>query len=341
MPPAPIGRGDPSPIVLACGTDERFAMPTAVTLFAALSRMSPARAVVVFVADGGMTPDSKRRMRRVLAPAGRPISLEIVPVEPKHFGPLPTPGHLSSAVYFRLLLPWIIPARHPKVIYLDGDLLVRHDLAALWDLPLEHHALLAARDVSAPVVSSRAALPDFRALGLDPHAPYLNSGVLVMNLDVWRRENLGTLVARYVADQGPNNRFGDQDGINAVLAGRWAELDARWNVPVYISQDSILRAFEPSGFTDRLRQTRGALLREARIYHFVGRAKPWTLGCALPGQMEWMDAARRSGWHHPIDPRPRAWRGLLRADRLLRIALRWMREARRQRPGLPSPAPRG
>ncbi|MDE3053311.1 MAG: glycosyltransferase family 8 protein [Gemmatimonadota bacterium] len=337
--PAAAADAPDSSIVIGCGTDEPFAMPTTVTLFAALEHLPATRPILIVVADGGMREKTRRRMRRVLSRASPPVALEIVPVTSRHLAHLPTPGHLGPAAYFRLLLPSIVPDRFAKAIYLDSDLLVRRDLSALWDQPLDGRPLLAVREYSAPVVSSAAGMPEYLEIGLDPETPYLNSGVLVVNLDAWRREEIAVAIADYVAAHRNRNRYGDQDGINAILAGRWGELDLRWNVPAYIGQDRIFRDLEPSAHKEWLANARWTFLREAYVFHFIGAKKPWQPGCALPGQLEWLDAARRCGWFNAWDPRHRAWRALLRADRRLRLLLRRAREAMRAgaESGLPSP----
>ena len=42
--------------------------------------------------------------------------------------------------------------------------------------------LLAVRDYSGPVVSAQATGLPYQRLGIDPQTPYLNSGVLVMDI---------------------------------------------------------------------------------------------------------------------------------------------------------------
>jgi lipopolysaccharide biosynthesis glycosyltransferase len=61
-------------------------------------------------------------------------------------------------------------------------------------------------------------------------------------------------------------RWHDQDALNAVVAGRWTELDTEWNVTPY--WDTLAHRLGPN--TD--------IFQRVRILHFVSDEKPW-----LPG----------------------------------------------------------
>ena len=46
------------------------------------------------------------------------------------------PKHVSIATYYRLFLTEVFPANLHKVLYLDGDMIVRHSLSELWKVDL-------------------------------------------------------------------------------------------------------------------------------------------------------------------------------------------------------------
>jgi lipopolysaccharide biosynthesis glycosyltransferase len=315
-----------APLVIGCGTDARFAMPLAVTLRSALERLRPGREVHVYVVDGGIAPADADRLRRVLAgvPGAAP-RVTLVPAAEAGLATLRTGAHFSAANYFRLLLPEVVPAHLHRVLYLDADLLVRADLAPLWEAEMGGAPLLAARDYSAPVVGAPYGLPNHAALGLAADTPYLNSGVLLMDLRRWREEEIARRVLEYTRRHADLVRYADQDGINAVLAGTWGELDPRWNVPVYVGSDALFAAEEGAPHGEAHRAARHRLLREAYVWHFVGGRKPWERGCGLPGQPAWLRALSRSGWYAPHEVLPRLRRWALRADWASRQLLRRLR----------------
>ena len=219
-----------------------------------------------------------------------------------------------------------MPERFDKAIYLDGDLLVRADVSALWEADLGGKPLLAVREYSAPVLSSRAALPNYSELGLDPRAAYLNGGVLVMDLRRWRAEEIesaGLAAHGRACGREPLRR----PGRDQCRTGRSVEgARPRWNVPAYVSSNRVFNIFEASPHKDWLRHERWALIREAYIFHYIGPAKPWGRGCGLPGQLAWLRTLRRSGWYGPGELGAYVRSGLLQVDWLLRNVVRRVRD---------------
>jgi lipopolysaccharide biosynthesis glycosyltransferase len=165
-------------------------------------------------------------------------------------------------VYARLLIAELLPRSWDRVIYLDSDTIARHPLSDLWTVDLAGAILGAVRDDYVPTISSPYGLPTWQQHGLDPDLPYFNSGVLLIDLAAWRRHRIGEQALRYLADATEIRLF-DQDALNAVIAGRWRQLDIVWNVTGYWRK--------PHRRTGRHQ----AILDDARIRHFAGHGKPW------------------------------------------------------------------
>jgi lipopolysaccharide biosynthesis glycosyltransferase len=65
---------------------------------------------------------------------------------------------------------------------------VRRDLERLWRTELEGNPCAAVREARIAFLGSPDG-PPWRTLDIDPHAPYCNTGVLVVDLDQWRSED--------------------------------------------------------------------------------------------------------------------------------------------------------
>lgn len=123
-------------------------------------------------------------------------------------------------VNYRLLLPRILDDEVTKALYLDGDIICRGSLAALWQTDMT--GMLAA-GVTDPLEKMH-----LRRTGLKS---YVNSGVLLMNLARWREQDiLPELMAFYEGKE--HLGFPDQDAINTVCAGKIRSLPQKWNYPV-------------------------------------------------------------------------------------------------------------
>lgn len=182
---------------------------------------------------------------------------------------LPAAGGMNVSTYFRLLIGEALPSSLSKVIWIDADLLVVHDIAELHLLDPDSHPVLAVQDMVIPYVSCPLGVPGWRELGLRADQPLFNAGLMVVNLDLWRAERIGWRAFEYLARNAGAVALHDQEALNAVLAGRWLPLDQRWNCIASVAG----RRFHDSGRSPADRR----LSRDAWIYHFAGDWKPWTL----------------------------------------------------------------
>jgi lipopolysaccharide biosynthesis glycosyltransferase len=244
-------------LALVFAADEGFARPLAVAMHSALGHLSPRLAVDVYVLDNGIGAGSRERLERV---AGREIRWVRVPAERlvEHRGA----EHFTSTSYARLLIPELLPAQVNRAVYLDGDVLVTSDLSPLFELELGDAPFAAVRD---------------QAIG----GSYFNAGVLVLDLERWRRTGLAERALAYADAQTQPLFWADQDALNAV-ADDWYELELRWNVQANVP--------EPE---------RDDLLRTAAVVHFAGYHKPWIPRATPAATLPWARALRRSGWYGP------------------------------------------
>ena len=306
-------------IFLASAADDAFAMPLAVALRSALETLSESHVIEAYVLDGGISAANRERLERSLASPG--IELRFVAPDPRAFAGIRHRAHLSHAAYFRILAAELLPASISRVIYLDADVRVAADLARLWAEPQRGLPVLAVRDAGAPTLGSPRGLLNHRELGLAPDLPYFNSGVMTLDLAIWREEKLGDRLLRHLENHLHANRWWDQDALNAVLAGRWGELDPRWN--------QIPQFWEPvSGDTDPFpRALRELVIRDPWIVHYSTGSKPWHWGCQHPARADFFDVLDRTAWAGWRPRRSfrdslvwRKWRGLSRRLQALRPA---------------------
>lgn len=290
--------------VVVFAVDENFAMPLAATLRSALDCLSGDRRMRIYVLDGGIRLATKYRVHRSL-PAGR-FELNWVEVDDSALGFVPVSGHAKRVNYYRILMPQLLPAELQRVIYLDADLIIRADLGKLWDLDLNGTPCLAAQDCAAPYFDSAIAVanfarcgrhlgsvqpvPNYRELGLDPRTPYLNSGVLLVDLDVWRREDFSSRMIDCLDRNREHVRWWDQYALNVVMAGQWGALDVRWN------QGANAFSYPSWSQSPFDRTTFEALRDDPKIIHFTTQYKPWLVTCLHPLRSEFFQSVDRTAW---------------------------------------------
>jgi A/G-specific adenine glycosylase len=146
------------------------------------------------------------------------------------------------------------------------------DVSELFDVDLGDRPLAAARDgfiSESPGVLN----PDQERSGSPPGFPYFNAGVMVINAEIWRRERVGARAIELLRESVPPPGYLEQDALNSLTAGRWTELDPRWNVLSISDQLGVSEPDRVIGGRTMAEQVR--LERDAFILHFAGPRKPW------------------------------------------------------------------
>lgn len=251
-------------ITIVLASDDNYAQHTAVAAVSMLLNHKDSRTLHFYVLDDGISALKESDIAAtVTARKGIVTFLPVKQLEVKAY----TSGHIRRAAYLRLLIPQLLPESVTKVLYFDTDLVVLDDVSALWDYPLEGNPVGAVRDFGI-MASARMRRQKKETLGLAEGSPYFNSGVMVMDLAAWRKEEASARVIAAVTSH--DYRHHDQDGLNQVFMGRWASLPLRWNVipPVFSLPAKVLR-------DSRMRLEAVTALKAPAVIHWAGRYKPW------------------------------------------------------------------
>lgn len=196
-----------------------------------------------------------------------------------------TSKHISTAAYLRISIPDLLDSSVKRAIYLDCDTIVLRDITELWEADMEGLPLAAVENIS-----SKAYITS----GL-PQSDYFNSGVLLMDLDIWRKEKVAESVRAFIREHPEKIQYHDQCALNGVIAGRWKRLPLSWNHQSGIYKNrKQLETFAPD------------ILLAARlspaIVHFVGSEKPWNDICLHPFTHRYQEYAQQTGLHYVRPP---------------------------------------
>ena len=294
---------DPDRICVAVCVDRWYAAPLAVTVRSLLEHLDPTASVRLFVLSADLQAVDLAYLRA--AWAGHPVAAELVfPPTLDWVSRVRYSGHAGQpAAYFRLLLGDLLPADVTRVLYLDSDLLVERDLAALWATPLRGHTAAAVWHPTMHYVQSHYGRDACTAFGVPPRCPYFNSGVLLIDLARWRHREVGTRAMRLAERFRHAFHTHDQCPLNVALAGDWTPLHPRWNAQSPLWAIPAAAAPYPAG------EFQDALTAPA-VVHFTRREKPWQSACRHPYAPRWRDVARSVGVRPPLpapDPQVTRW----------------------------------
>lgn len=249
------------PIVIVCAADNSYSAQLAAMLKSLSSNLKTNKEVFLYIISDRIKEKNKKRIINTISKS----KLNIVWIEKDTKDIFNLMG-TSKAYYLRLFIPRILPSHFKKCIYLDSDLIVSGNIEELWEHDYKDLPLCAAQDPWSPTVSCESGLLNYKELKLDPSTKYLNSGVLIYNLDLWRKEDITSSVIKYISENEKYIRWWDQDGLNAILPNRWVMLDRSWN---YIASPILEQEQE---YIDNSKLDS---FKRFKIIHYAGWIKPW------------------------------------------------------------------
>lgn len=236
--------------------------------------------IVDFLADREL-----QRLKRLVASYGQ--NLYTILVQKEKVSAFKLSDHATSAVYYRLLLPDILDENICKILYLDADMIIKNNILQLWETELEKYPLAAVQE---PMFDRH------KALGMCEGTPYFNSGVMLINLPVWRKMQVSKLAMDFIRQYPERVAYWDQDGLNAVLNGDWLELAPKWNLQTKMLDIKI--PVEPNE-DERLKEA----LKKPAIIHYSSKFKPWHYWCEHPLKEEYFIYLKKTPWKD-FTPKP-------------------------------------
>ncbi len=255
------------------------------------------------------------------------------------FEDLDTKWHITVETYFRLFIPEIME-KYKKVLYLDGDMIIKHDVADLFREDISKYMLAACRDVDmAGVYSSNLVAAENtinknmrkhidREVNLDEPYNYFQAGVLLLNLDAMRKAHSTKDFLKIATSR--KWEYLDQDILNYIARGNVKYLDQRWNVLYdweFVRIKNVISK-APIKLYDEYMSSR----RDPLIIHYGGSIKPWQ---RADGDMasEYWKVARRSVFYELILSRMSVWavknKEVQPSIEVLRLRTRVVRKLRR------------
>ena len=152
----------------------------------------------------------------------------------------------TAFTYGKLILTEIVEEN--KVLYLDTDTLVVKDISNLWNYDISEYYIAGVKDWG---IEERGNIEE---LGIN--GKYVNSGVVIFNLDKMRKDNVESKCFELI-----NNIeliFPDQDALNYVCTDKELYLPSMYNVC-----DDVTMEIEDRDL--------------AKIYHFAGIKDDWVV----------------------------------------------------------------
>lgn len=250
-------------IVLA--TDKNYAQHAAVTITSILCNTTQKSNIQFYIIDDNIDDDNKTKLQDTVKQFNSNIIFVKIPEN--SLNQVFVSGGITRAAYFRLAIPNILPKTVNKVIYLDCDLIVLDDIVNLWNLDMCQKPVAATEDFGILSSTSKCREKEIN-LNWKKEYSYFNSGVLLIDVMLWRKNNYASQLIELV--QTHKFRHHDQDALNYLFMNNWTSLPLCWNVipPVFNMNLSIIK-------NKIMRQNALKALNNISIIHYAGGYKPW------------------------------------------------------------------
>lgn len=147
----------------------------------------------------------------------------------------------TKTAYARLFIEKVVS--EDKVLYLDCDTIIDGNLFPLWDTNLNNMYVAGVKDLIPPQLRS--------GVELSLHDDYINSGILLINLKLWREKKLENSFISYINKKNGKVPCHDQGIINHVCKKHIKIIDCKYNTMTpffYFSSNKIKKLFNLSDY---------------------------------------------------------------------------------------------
>ena len=228
-------------VCLAC--DDNYSKYAGVVIASILANANTEDNLTFYILDGGIAQENKQKIQELKSIKDCEINfIEIDESLFEEYKKVKTHKYITLATYYRLKLPSML-LTVPRVIYLDCDMVVESSLKELYNKNLSDKPL--------------AGVHDIKLKNILENPTYVNAGMLVMDLDNMRKQNLEEKFLQWTKEHINTIKTGDQEIINEVCRGNILVIEDEWNV-------------QSSNFTNRSSYT-----NTPKIVHFTAVNKPW------------------------------------------------------------------
>lgn len=209
------------------------------------------------------------------------ISLYLIKVESLEV--LPQTKVWSRAMYFRLFAFDFLSKKVNTLLYLDADVVCKGSLQDLLQLDLTEKIAAVVKDVDSIQNKVNERLSAFNLQG-----GYFNSGVVFVNLKLWKENALTKKAFLLLAGKEADSfKYPDQDVLNILLQDKVIFLPRPYNT-IYTIKSEL---------KDKSHKKYSNIINDNTILiHYTGATKPWHAWANYPSVIYYKNARLNSPW---------------------------------------------
>lgn len=131
-------------------------------------------------------------------------------------------GRYPKSAFSRLFAWKLLPENVHRVLYLDCDMVVEGNMEELYNMDFEGKAIIACKDPLSVMYKWKVGAPS--------NGIYINTGMMVMDLDRFRSYPLVEKMTQFIAKYASAMHYADQEIINGIFQGEFKIVSPKWNM---------------------------------------------------------------------------------------------------------------
>lgn len=258
-------------IAYAC--DDNYIMQTGISMISLLENNKSFDEIEFFLIDFGIKKESLERIDQIVEHYGR--TWRVIPFETwsGDFHVQNLGRHIAS-VYAKIFFGRL--AGIDKILYLDSDIIVEDSLEDLWKKDLSRYWIAGVETISS--------IKRNQKMGLEAKDVCINDGMLLMNLEQWRKDAVEERCLSYIEEQRGEPFVLSEGTLNHVCNHHILRLHPRYNLMsglVYYKSSEIEQMTGRPFYSQKVMDD--AKENPCIIHYLCGcYMRPWNIDCKHP-----------------------------------------------------------
>ena len=221
---------------IAYSSDDNYSQHLGVSMLSLFENNKNFESITVYIIENNISKTNKSKLLNIADQYSR----EIVFIDFRNYEKelnLNMESFISISSYARLFLSEII--NDDKVIYLDCDSIVNGSLEELWNLNISEYYVAGVEDTVSEYTKKK--------VGLNIDDKYINAGMLLINLEKWRQNDIKSKFIEFIDYYNGNVFHHDQGTINGVLKDKILILHPKYNLMttfITMSREEIMKYYK-------------------------------------------------------------------------------------------------
>lgn len=243
-------------------SNDNYVQHLSVSIASILINSLPNEKFNFYILDGNISDNNKNILLSLKNI--KDFNMEFIHVQDEMFKMCPITSvcyHISNQCYYRYIIPLVKPELE-KVLYLDCDIVIKDSLEDLWNIDLKDNYVAAVEDLS--LITN----DDAKRLGTNH---YFNSGVLLINNELWKRDDIINTLFKNTQEIHDKIRWVDQCVLNYTFKDKVLFVSPKYNLQHSAYNDTKYNLYKKN----EIEYAKAFPV----IVHYTGCDKPWHKKC--------------------------------------------------------------